>query len=164
MSMDSDPKLQWSEALIAQPAELGRQVKEEGYAVVTSVFSAVEIERMRSIVTSHLTTSGSRFSLGKTQPNAAIVVPELSWIFAHARVVSLFQALIGAPAPVFTGHCDIHMNMLSGWHRDSGEAFGSYFAGDYLSDDECRVFKMAIYLQDTGSRDALRVVDRKSVV
>jgi hypothetical protein len=158
MSADDLPRFQWSQSLIAQPVELVRQVREQGCAVVSSVFSAQEIETMRSTVREHLTTSGSRFSLGKTQPNAAIVVPDLGWIFAHPRVVSLFQALIGSPSPVFTGHCDIHMNMLSGWHRDSGEAFGSYFTGDYFSDDECRVYKMAIYLQDTEEGDSLKVV------
>lgn len=156
-------KLQWSDSLIQNPHSLVEQVQRQGYAVVRSVFPPEEIERMRGVVKGHLSRAGSRFSLGKTQPNAAIVVPQLGWVMSHPRVVSLFKALIGADRAVFTGHCDIHMNMLSGWHRDSGEAFGSYFSEGYMTDQACRVFKMAIYLQDTGDRDGLTVVPHAHV-
>ena len=49
------------------------------------------------------------------------------------------------------------MNMLSGWHKDSGEAFGGYFRGDYFVAEDCRVYKIGIYLQDSDRRSALRV-------
>jgi hypothetical protein len=159
-SSDARPgaELSWSESLPEHSDVLRRELAERGYAVVRSVFTKVEIERLRTIVRGHLQRSGSRFSLGKTQPNAAIAVPDLGFVFSHSRVVRLFKSLIVNGPTVFTGHCDIHMNMLSGWHRDSGEAYGGYFSGDYMADETCRVFKMAIYLQDTTPRDGLSVV------
>jgi hypothetical protein len=46
------------------------------------------------------------------------------------------------------------MNLLSGWHKDSGETVpGGYFTGPYMTSSDCRVFKVAIYLQDTGRHD-----------
>jgi hypothetical protein len=150
--------LTWGESLPQNPEALRNELAERGYAVVRSVFTVDEIERLRTIVRGHLQSEGSRFSLGKTQPNAAVAVPDLGYIFAHSRVVRLFKSLIADGGTLFTGHCDIHMNMLSGWHRDSGEAYGGYFSGDYMADPTCCVFKMAIYLQDTTARDGLSVV------
>jgi hypothetical protein len=54
--------------------------------------------------------------LGKTQPNASVALPELASVFAHERVVTLVKTVLGDDKVVFTGHCDAHMNMLSGWH------------------------------------------------
>lgn len=154
----SGATLTWSQSLPDQPDLLRKELAERGYAVVRSMFTTDEIERLRAIVRGHLQRKGSRFSLGKTQPNAAVLVPDLHFIFSHPRVVSLFKAAIGADRTAFTGHCDIHMNMLSGWHRDSGEAYGGYFSGDYFGDESCRVFKMAIYLQDATEHDGLFVI------
>jgi len=81
-------------------------------------------------------------------------VPELPFIFAHPRILTVLKQVLGETDVVFTGHCDIHMNMLSGWHKDSGETVpGGYFTGPYMTSSDCRVFKVAIYLQDTGRRD-----------
>lgn len=132
-------------------------VNSHGFVIVRNVFSPAEIDQLRKIVRGHLKKHGARFSLGKTQPNAATTVTALAPLFSHPRVLELFKRLIGNDSTVFTGHCDIHMNMLSGWHKDSGEAFGGYFHGDYIKADDCRVFKMAIYLQDASNRDGLTV-------
>jgi hypothetical protein len=53
------------------------------------------------------------------------------------------------------------MNVLSGWHRDSGETVpGGYFNGDYYASGDCRVYKIALYLQDSTARSGLTVVPR----
>lgn len=148
----------WSALDTSSADVLSQAVARHGFAIVRSVFSPEEINTLREQVRTHLDRCGSRYSLGKTQPNAATVVPALHPVFSHPRVVALFRQLIGEDRTVFTGHCDIHMNMLSGWHRDSGEAFGGYFSGDYIADDACRVFKMAIYLQDALDSGGLSVV------
>lgn len=152
------PYIEWTDLSAGQSRALSSALASQGCAVVRSVFRAEEILRLRKLVKAHLESSGSRFGLGKTQPNAATAVPAIQDIFSHSAVTTLFKLLIGENQTVFTGHCDIHMNMLSGWHRDSGEAFGGYFSGDYIADDACRVFKMAIYLQDTSPTDGLSVV------
>jgi ectoine hydroxylase-related dioxygenase (phytanoyl-CoA dioxygenase family) len=86
-----------------------------------------------------------------------VALPELAGVFAHNRILALVKLILGDDNVVFTGHCDAHMNMLSGWHKDSGEAFGGYFRGDYFLVDDCRVYKIALYLQDSDHRSALRV-------
>jgi hypothetical protein len=127
---------------------------DDGIFVVRNALSQAEIGELRDILLRHLPRRGLRFSLGKTQPNAAEKVPELAFIFTHPRVLAVVKQVLGETDVVFTGHCDIHMNMLSGWHKDSGETVpGGYFTGPYMTSADCRVFKVAIYLQDTGRRD-----------
>ncbi|WP_179474485.1 phytanoyl-CoA dioxygenase family protein [Mycolicibacterium vinylchloridicum] len=142
-----------AEVLESAPA-MRQALDEDGIFVVRNVLSAEEVGQLRGILRQHLTGSGVRLSLGRTQPNAAAKVPALSFIFAHPQIVQVITQVLGESNVVFTGHCDIHMNMLSGWHKDSGETVpGGYFTGPYMTSPDCRVYKVAIYLQDTGPRD-----------
>jgi hypothetical protein len=134
--------------------DMRQALNDDGIFVVRNALSLDEIGELRDILVRHLTRSGLRFSLGKTQPNAAVKVPDLAFIFAHPRILTVLKQVLGETNVIFTGHCDIHMNMLSGWHKDSGESVpGGYFTGPYMTSADCRVFKVAIYLQDTGRRD-----------
>lgn len=144
----------FSGALESAPA-MQQALDEDGIFVVRNVLSRQEVDELRDILRGHLADGGSHFNLGKTQPNAAEKIPELAFIFAHPRILNVLKQVLGERDVVFTGHCDIHMNMLSGWHKDSGETVpGGYFSGPYMTSPECRVFKVAIYLQDTGRRDS----------
>jgi hypothetical protein len=136
---------------------LKRDVEIDGCFVVRNVLAPDEVSRLRSIIKARLDRGGERFSLGKTQPNAAVGIPELSFAFAHEKILSVFKSIYGQDRVVFTGHCDVHMNMLSGWHKDSGEAMGGYFRGDYFNARDCQVHKVAIYLQDATPEDGLTV-------
>ena len=135
--------------------EMRQALSEDGIFVVRNVLSQTEIAELQAILRRHLPERGQRFMLGKAQLNAAEKVPELSFIFAHPGILKVFKQVLGEDGVVFTGHCDIHMNLLSGWHKDSGESVpGGYFTGPYMTSPDCRVFKVAIYLQDAGQRDS----------
>lgn len=143
-----------TDTLESAPA-MKQALAEDGIFVVRNVLSRGEVDELRDVLLRHLTGGGSFFNLGKTQPNAAEKVPELAFIFAHSKILNVLKQVLGEREVVFTGHCDIHMNMLSGWHKDSGETVpGGYFTGPYMTSPDCRVFKVAIYLQDTGRRDS----------
>jgi len=136
---------------------LRKTLADTGVAVVRGLLEPKDIDRVAAQVREHLRVKGSRYNLGKTQPNAAVAIPELAFLFAHQNIVRLFRWILGDDNVVFTGHCDVHMNMLSGWHKDSGETAGGYFRGDYFRAVECRVFKIGIYLQDSEARSALLI-------
>lgn len=129
----------------------------DGVVVLRRIFDAVEIDRMRGIVRDYLVRSGRRFSLGRTQPNAVSKVHALEFLYAHPKVLAAFETILGPGNIVFTGHSDIHMNMLSGWHKDSGESVGGYFKGNYFEADDCKVYKIAVYLQDHKEENGLTV-------
>jgi len=145
-----------NEAVAARAAEIRTTLERDGVFVVRGLLTESEIARAREQVSARLQRGGRRLALGRTQPGAAIL-PELGWVLAHPRIVAVFRTLLGPHELRFTGHCDIHRNIVSGWHKDSGETYGGYFTGDYFAADDCRVYKAAIYLQDAGERDALRV-------
>jgi len=145
----------WTGPGSLEAGELRAAIAADGALLVKNLLKPEEIEELRGLVKARLVEDGRRLSLGKTQPNAAIEDPEISWAVAHPNVVAVFKQLIDEP--LFTGHCDIHMNMLSGWHKDSGEIYGGYFTGDYFNAPDCRVYKAAIYLQKAGDRDGLTV-------
>jgi hypothetical protein len=157
MARMQEYELQWTESGLADPGRLRLSVTEAGFAVVRDVLRPDEVEHLREAIRRGLALSGSRLGLGRTQPNASVALPELTGIFAHPRIVAVVKSLLGDDNVVFTGHCDAHMNMLSGWHKDSGEAFGGYFRSNCFVAPDCRVYKIGIYLQDSDLRSALRV-------
>lgn len=125
-----------------------QQLETDGYALLPGFLNGDEIARLRQIVGGFFDSGrGVVFNLGKTQPNAAIEVPELAWLFADPRVTGFFKGVLGERGAMFTGHCDIHNSMVSNWHRDTGGPGHPYF-DDPCFTDECRVYKMAFYLQD----------------
>ncbi len=135
---------------------LKERLDRDGYVVLPGLFSPDDVARLRAAVSGYFDRGGVIFQLGKTQPNAAIECPDISWLFPDPRVVSTFQAAYGAKNVFFTGHCDIHQNAFSAWHKDTGPA-NSYFDEDCFVND-CRVYKMAIYLQDHADGQGMTLV------
>jgi hypothetical protein len=133
------------------------QLESEGYALLPGFLRASDIARLRDIVGSFFRGgNGVVFNLGKTQPNAAIELPELAFLFADPRVTGFFKALFEPEGALFTGHCDVHNSMVSNWHRDTGGAGHPYFEEPCFT-GECRVYKMAFYLQDHKDGQGLTV-------
>lgn len=134
------------------------QLRTDGYAVLPDLLGEDEIARLREIVGGFFGSGrGVVFNLGKTQPNAAIEVPELGFLFADPKIAGFYKELYGADGTLFTGHCDIHDSIVSNWHRDTGGPGHPYFDEPCFT-DECRVYKMAFYLQDHMDGQGLTVV------
>lgn len=154
-------EVHWSDETPADFSRVADMLRTDGYALVRGMIDEADMLRLRGIVGDHLDGGGARYSLGKTQPNAAAHVPSLDFIFRHPRVVALFRGIFGNGSTVFTRHCDIHKNMVSGWHKDSGESVkGGYFKGDYFGADDCQVYKIALYLQDSTPQSGLTIEPR----
>ena len=136
--------------------QIMEQLDRDGYALVPGVLDAAEIARLQDIVGRSLRTHGAAFNMGLTQPNAAIECPELSWLFADERVLGAYREAYVGSEMRFTGHCDIHQDSFSTWHKDTG-AGDCYFEEDCFV-EQCRVIKMAIYLEDHLDGSGLTVV------
>ncbi len=136
--------------------EIRRAIERDGYALVPGLIPQKRIERFNALLARFFATGGRAYNLGKSQPNAAMYCPELHELIAAPEVVAAFRAAIGQDDIAFTGHCDIHQDMISGWHKDTGPANG-YFGTDCFVDG-CNVIKMGIYLQDHEGDDGLTVV------
>lgn len=151
----------WNDERPVDFEQVRKCLLEDGYVLIRSLIPTADILKLREVVAAHLKSGGACYQLGKTQPNAASCVPELTFIFRHRRVLDLFRQIFGYGSAVFTRHCDIHKNMVSGWHKDSGESVkGGYFKGDYFRADDCEVYKIALYLQDSTSLSGLTIEPR----
>ena len=130
--------------------EIRTALDRDGYIIVRDLVPPEDVAEIREVVKTHLDSNGVPLRLGKTQPDTSARIPELARVFTHTQVVELFRGFLGPESTVFTRHCDAHMNMVSGWHKDSGESVvGGYFKGDYFASPACQVFKIALYLQDS---------------
>ncbi len=138
------------------PETMRARLETDGYVIIPALFSPDEIGRLRSTVSGFFKTRGVIFNLGQTQPNAAIECEGLGWLFSDPKVVGLFQSIYDTKNLLFTGHCDIHKDMFSSWHKDTG-ASDAYFDEDCFVPD-CRVYKMAVYLQDHHDGHGLTVI------
>lgn len=134
------------------------QLRTQGYATLPGLLGDDDIARLRGIVGDFFDSGrGVVFNLGKTQPNAAIEVPDLGYLYTDPRIAGFFRELFADEGALFTGHCDIHDSIVSNWHRDTGGAGHPYFDEPCFTQD-CRVYKMAFYLQDQRDGGGLTVV------
>ncbi len=123
-------------------------IERDGYAVVRSLLTPSEIDRLRDALIAHFAGEWRWEGLGKHQPNAALEIPAISWLFTHPPIVAAFRTLFGREDLVFTTNCDAHMNMLSWWHKDTSEGAGGCFSGNYFAREKCGVYRAGVYLQD----------------
>jgi hypothetical protein len=130
------------------------QFQRDGFFVARGALTASEISKLVDLVDSHFSNHGVIYRYGKTQPNAAVLVPELSWILSHPKVLAAYRALLPAADLCFTSHCDLHWNMGFGWHKDDGQ--GRYMKGDYFNENRF-IIKAGIYLSDTSDGSGMTV-------
>jgi hypothetical protein len=125
---------------------------EDGFIVLKNILTESEISSLRLILKNHFRTHGIKMLGGITQPNAAVLLPELDWIFSHSKIIDAFKNLFPDKKLMFTSHCDIHNGIITNWHKDDGVVFGKdefgYFGCTTYGVEDCRVYKIAIYLQD----------------
>jgi hypothetical protein len=131
-------------------------IERDGFAIARGLLSSNEVERLGTSLTAHFATKGRIEGLGKYQPDAAVEIEGIAWIFPHPGIISCFRQILGGRTPVFTGNCDAHQNMLSWWHKDADAA--SNLDEDFFAKPSCGLYRAGIYLQDhQGNRDGLTV-------
>lgn len=129
----------------------------DGYHVARGLLSGEEIARLRAPLERHFETGGTWERLGLYQGGLPCAVPELGWLFHHPAIVDRFRELLATDDIVFSGNAHANLNLISKWHRDTQEARGGVFDGDYFARPECRVYRAAVYLQDHTDGLGLRI-------
>jgi hypothetical protein len=135
---------------------LREELARDGYTIVQNVLSITEADQLRSGLANHFRNYGRVEGLGKHQPNAAIEIPEIGWIFSHPVLIEILRKICGTPV-TFTANCDAHSNMLSWWHKDLSQNDGGLFSGDCFSRAAWGVYRAGVYLQDHVVRYGLSV-------
>jgi hypothetical protein len=139
-----------------QGDEMRSELERNGVILARGFLDAATITHLRELLQAHFQTRGCHLGLGKVQPEAIGQVEGLDFIVTHPHVLALCRNIFPDAQALFTGHSDAHKNMLSGWHKDSGND-GSYFSEDCFVAPDCRVYKIGLYLQDHVDRHGLSV-------
>lgn len=137
-----------------------RELVEDGFTIGRNVLEPEEVLRLRAQIDGRLRRGGDAFALGSTMANAALTVPEMGWLFAHPAIADFVSGIVEPGPPVFTYHCDIHMNPKGIWHKDSGEGTvaGGYFGREIFDEPGNPVVKLVVYCQEHVTNDGgLRV-------
>ena len=131
-----------------------RDILEKGYYVFENVLTNEEIDRLRQASREFFKSHGrAELGGGSKQANAAVEVPAIEWLFYHPRILQCFREALDTNTIMFTSHADVQKDRLGGWHKDDGtnpaqpDNLG-YFSRFAYDADDCRVYKMGIYLQD----------------
>jgi hypothetical protein len=101
------------------------------------------------------------FRGGLAIPNAAVEIPETARVIAAPEILRACKEIFGHERFSFTSHCDLHEGPLSVWHKDDGTSGGrvGYFEESPYGNDDCRVYKVAVYLQEhCRDRSGLSVI------
>lgn len=72
--------------------------------IVNDLLSDEDIQCFSDITHRHLDNNGRSIKLGKIQPNAAVALPAIEFIFSPAPVAELVVEVLGAGNALFTGH------------------------------------------------------------
>lgn len=118
--------------------------------IVRNVLSREEIKTLWRLLKKHFAAKGVPANWGLTQSNAVVEVLGLGWLLHHDNVLAVMRHLLGRDDIMFTSHCDLHWRTLSGWHKYDGMTVvdGGYLGAPMYERDDCRVYKVAFYLQD----------------
>jgi hypothetical protein len=140
--------------------DLAERLARDGFAVVPGVLSATEVEALRRDVDGALASGSIPYGLGAAAPDAATGAPGVRWVLHRPAIVAAVRQALAVEGLLFTMEAGVHRNVTGPWHKDTGEhAFdGGYFGRpDPWADDECRVVKVGLYLQDHLDGTGLRV-------
>lgn len=99
---------------------LNTDLEEDGFILLRNVLTTDEVSSLRLIIKNHFANYGLRMLGGLSQPNAAVLLSELDWIFSHPKIINALKSLCPDQKLMFTSHCDIHSGIIAGWHKDDG--------------------------------------------
>jgi hypothetical protein len=131
-----------------------------GYVKIKKFIDINTINTLRSECEKCLTKSGINVGTTSYLPAVSILSEVVSNFILSPQISNLLYSLFPENIYHFTGHSDAHKNMQSFWHKDDGGDKGrKYFGVIPYNKDECRILKVALYLQD--QRDASSLVVKK---
>ena len=132
---------------------------QDGYKIVSGVFSSEEIDTMRSLATSYFQDgNGFQNAGGRAKPDwiSEESLYSLRELVFSKNLESHVESLLGEPVE-FIGHNDLHVNRTVGWHKDrlnnDARKFEINSPWEVVNGETMKIFKVNIYLQDHSKND-----------
>ena len=129
--------------------ESKKNLKDHGFTIIKNAVSKKTISKLRSLTKIHCHYSGIKKHDGVRQPHAFRYAPFVLDIFDINNNLKKDLTSIFGNQWSLTGHADLHLNALSGWHRDDGTSYGDggYFGFKDYNTTVTGIYKIAIYFQ-----------------
>ena len=128
-------------------------LKKNFFIIIKNIISKKNINKSKKIIKKYFNKNGIKIINGKIQPAASNFIHKLDFIFGHKKILQILKIIFRNKKFIYTNHSDVQFNLASSWHKDSGEVYGGYFKGDYFNDPKCKVYKIGIYLQNSGHKN-----------
>ncbi len=128
-----------------------KDLLENGYTIRKAVLPAYKLQGIKELALTHQELGGGIHKHhGMRQPHAFGKAPFITDILDDQNLTQFISDCLGSDKWYITNHADLHVNALSGWHKDDGMSYGDggYFDGPAYQLKDPNVFKVAIYLQD----------------
>jgi len=139
---------------VANSSLVEAEMMERGFCVFNDVLSDAEITDLQSTIRWFFKLGGRKVDGGgKKIGNAVIEVPAINWLFHHPKILSCFRSALGSQAIMFTGSAGIQKDVFTSWHKDDGTDasrpdYPGYFSNFTYEVNECKVYRLGVYLQD----------------
>jgi hypothetical protein len=131
-----------------------------GFAVANQVLMSEEVDLLRKQVDGYFRSRRIDCRLGGVSSHSVSDYPDICWIFGHQGIVRAAKEILDTDELLLV-EAGFSKNIVNGWHKDVG--FGVFEDGGYFEcvpfgRDDCRICKVAIYLEDhIGSECGLAV-------
>ena len=143
---------------------LAEELRANGFAIVRNVLSSDEIARLRMQLDGYFESRKIDCRLGAVEANAICEAPEISWVFCHHGILRAVKEALNTDTLIFVDG-GFTKNVVNGWHKDVGLGWfkdGGYFKCFPFDQDDCLVYKVAIYLEDHEQNECGLSVRRAS--
>ena len=133
-------------------------LEENGFIVIKNILDKSKINSLDNAFNNEfLKYAINHTGNSKVLPGASYLIEEIRNIIVDKKLNVIFKKLFNNKFYYFTSHCDMHLGLSSGWHKDDGG--GSYFENldNYFTDKDCKVFKVGFYLRDATNFGGLTV-------
>jgi len=130
------------------------EVLEQGYTIVRGAISREEVTRLRKSLLKYFKAGDYHYTDGgKVRPDAFSTdgLKDIWWVVSKESIINVIKEIIGEDVR-YCHQSDAHINLISGWHKDTG----GYHALDVwskLNDGATYgVYRVGIYLQDHNDK------------
>ena len=128
------------------------QLKRDGYIIIRDIFTRDSIEVLRAKIREIFEHTGTYKYGGKYKLHAMHESAEVARLIFSSTFVKAIKECTYPHSCLLTGECDLHIDILSNWHKDVKEAWAKKTS--VHSDPAWGVYKAAIYLQDQDEKCA----------
>lgn len=150
-------KLSQSFNIYSETTEIKDFLKKNGYILFKNILNKDLISKVNQSFDKNFEKIAIKTKTKRTLPGASHCIEEIQQLILDQNIIKVLNKIFSNQQYCYTSHSDMHEGVSVGWHKDDGK--GDYFEnlGNYFNSEECKVYKIAIYLRDAMEKGGLTV-------